>query len=57
LARIEGSTALRTLFETFPNLSLAQNPQWCTVTNLRGRPTLPATIHTKDTNGFVSSRT
>jgi cytochrome P450 len=55
LARIEGITALRALFETFPHLSLTQNPQWCTLTNLRGHPTLPATTHTKETNGLVFS--
>jgi cytochrome P450 len=55
LARVEGITALRALFEAFPDLSLTEKPQWCTLTNLRGHPTLPATTHTKEVNGFVSS--
>jgi cytochrome P450 len=42
LARIEGTIALRALFQTFPDLELTQTPRWCTLTNLRGHPELPA---------------
>jgi cytochrome P450 len=46
LARVEGVTALRTLFDAFPDLGLRESPRWCTLTNLRGYPTLPATLRT-----------
>jgi cytochrome P450 len=36
LARIEGITVLRTLFQTFPDLHLTKSPTWCNLTNLRG---------------------
>lgn len=47
LARVEGITALRALFDAFPELGLRGSPQWCTLTNLRGHPTLPATLRTQ----------
>ena len=48
LARIEGITALRALFDNFPDLRLTEPPRWCTLTNLRGYPTLPAAVHNTD---------
>jgi cytochrome P450 len=49
LARIEGITALRALFNAFPNLQLTETPQWCTLTNLRGHTRLPAVTKPKST--------
>jgi cytochrome P450 len=42
LARIEGVTALRTLFEAYPDLHLAAPPQRRGLVNLRGFTRLPA---------------
>jgi cytochrome P450 len=47
LARIEGLAALRALFQNFPDLQLTQDPQWCTLTNLRGHPALAAATRLK----------
>jgi cytochrome P450 len=44
LARIEGITALRALFDGFPDLTLTGNPQWCELVNLRGYPQLPVRL-------------
>lgn len=48
LARVEGVTALRSLFHAFPDLRLTEAPRWCTLTNLRGHPALPAALHSQD---------
>lgn len=48
LARIEGVTALRALFDNFPDVRLTVPPRWCTLTNLRGYPALPAALHSDD---------
>jgi cytochrome P450 len=42
LARIEGATALRMLFEAFPDLDLAAQPERRGLVNLRGYTRLPA---------------
>ncbi len=44
LARIEGVTALRTLFETFPDLGLTTEPERRGLVNLRGYTRLPAQL-------------
>jgi cytochrome P450 len=44
LARIEGATALRALFETFPNLRLTAPPQRRGLVNLHGYTRLPAQL-------------
>ncbi|MBV8788873.1 MAG: cytochrome P450 [Mycobacterium sp.] len=44
LARIEGATALRALFETFPNLRLTAPPQRRGLINLHGYTRLPAQL-------------
>ena len=44
LARIEGVTALRTLFETFPDLRLTTEPERRGLVNLRGYTRLPAQL-------------
>jgi cytochrome P450 len=44
LARIEGVTALRALFESFPDLRLASAPQPRGLVNLRGFACMPAEI-------------
>ena len=46
LARIEGATALRALFETFPDLELTAPPQPRGLVNLRGFSRLPARLGT-----------
>jgi hypothetical protein len=45
LARIEGATALRALFETFPNLRLTAPPQRRGLVNLHGYTRLPAQLN------------
>ena len=47
LARIEGTTALRALFETFPDLQLTANPQPRGLVNLRGFARLPVNLGTR----------
>ena len=47
LARIEGVTALRALFETFPDLELSAPPQPRGLVNLRGFSRLPARLGTR----------
>jgi cytochrome P450 len=47
LARVEGTIALRALFDAFPDLELTQAPRWCTLTNLRGHPELRADTRLK----------
>jgi cytochrome P450 len=47
LARIEGTTALRALFETFPNLQLTAPPQPRGLVNLRGFARLPVKLGTR----------
>jgi len=44
LARIEGATALRALFEAFPDLELTAPPQPRGLVNLRGFSRLPASL-------------
>jgi cytochrome P450 len=44
LARIEGTTALRALFEAFPDLELAEPPQPRGLVNLRGFSRMPANL-------------
>jgi cytochrome P450 len=44
LARIEGATALRTLFEAFPDLYLTASPRWRRLVNLRGYTELPVQL-------------
>jgi len=44
LARIEGATALRALFETFPDLRLTARPQPRELINLHGYTRLPAQL-------------
>ena len=44
LARIEGATALRALFETFPDLELTAPPQPRGLVNLRGFGRLPVRL-------------
>jgi cytochrome P450 len=48
LARIEGTTALRALFETFPDLQLTAPPQLRGLVNLRGFARLPAKLGTRN---------
>ena len=48
LARIEGTTALRALFETFPNLQLTAPPQPRGLVNLRGFARLPVELGTRN---------
>jgi cytochrome P450 len=48
LARIEGTTALRALFETFPDLQLTAPPQLRGLVNLRGFTRLPAKLGTRN---------
>lgn len=50
LARIEGVTALRTLFEAFPDLQLATAPQPRGLVNLRGFASLPAKLGARRTS-------
>jgi cytochrome P450 len=47
LARIEGATALRALFENFPDLRLTEPPQRRGLVNLRGFSRLPARLGTR----------
>jgi cytochrome P450 len=47
LARIEGATALRALFEAFPDLELTAPPQPRGLVNLRGFSRLPARLGTR----------
>lgn len=49
LARIEGVTALRALFEAFPDLRLAATPQRRGLVNLRGFSKLPAQLGSRRT--------
>jgi cytochrome P450 len=44
LARIEGATALRALFEAFPDLHLTATPHWRGLVNLRGYAGLTAQL-------------
>jgi cytochrome P450 len=48
LARIEGTTALRALFETFPRLQLTATPQPRGLVNLRGFARLPVKLGTRN---------
>jgi cytochrome P450 len=48
LARIEGTTALRALFETFPDLQLTAPPQLRGLVNLRGFARMPAKLGTSN---------
>jgi cytochrome P450 len=48
LARIEGATALRALFETFPDLELAAPPQPRGLVNLRGFSRLPVKLGSRN---------
>jgi hypothetical protein len=48
LARIEGTTALRALFETFPDLQLTASPQPRGLVNLRGFARLPVELGTRN---------
>jgi cytochrome P450 len=48
VARIEGTTALRALFETFPELQLTAPPQLRGLVNLRGFTRLPAKLGTRN---------
>lgn len=47
LARIEGATALRALFESFPDLRLTAPPQPRGLVNLRGFARMPAQLGTR----------
>ena len=47
LARIEGVTALRALFDAFPDLQLIAPPQRRGLVNLRGYTSLPAQLGSK----------
>jgi len=49
LARIEGITALRALFETFPDLQLSGRAQRRGLVNLRGFSRLPVELGTRNT--------
>jgi cytochrome P450 len=49
LARIEGTTALRALFETFPDLRLTAPPQRRGLVNLHGYTQLPAQLGSRRT--------
>jgi cytochrome P450 len=48
LARIEGATALRALFETFPDLALTAPPQPRGLVNLRGFSRLPVRLGSRN---------
>src|SRR6516225_883580 len=48
LARIEGATALRALFETFPDLELTAPPQHRGLVNLRGFSRLPVRLDSRN---------
>lgn len=50
LARIEGATALRMLFETFPDLDLCARPQRRGLVNLRGYARLPVQLGSRKTS-------
>ncbi|MDT5152406.1 MAG: hypothetical protein QOI01_4139 [Mycobacterium sp.] len=47
LARIEGATALRALFEAYPDLRLTEPPQRRGLVNLYGYPRLPVQLHSR----------
>jgi cytochrome P450 len=49
LARAEGTTALRALFEAFPDLQLSGPPQRRGLVNLRGFARLPVELGTRNT--------
>jgi cytochrome P450 len=49
LARIEGTTALRALFETFPDMRLSAPPQRRGLVNLHGYSSLPAQLGSRQT--------
>ncbi|WP_135451426.1 cytochrome P450 [Mycobacterium sp. DL99] len=49
LARIEGATALRALFEAYPDLRLTETPRLRGLVNLHGYVTLPAMLGTRRT--------
>jgi cytochrome P450 len=49
LARVEGTTALRALFEAFPDLALTAPPRRRGLVNLRGFTHLPAQLGTRNT--------
>lgn len=54
LARIEGATALRALFETFPDLRLTAPPQRRELINLHGYLRLPAQLgHRRTTSAIL----
>lgn len=56
LARIEGATALRLLFESFPDLRLSAPPEPRGLVNLRGFARMPAQLGTRsDTSAQVSA--
>lgn len=48
LARIEAATALRALFEHYPDLRVTTPPTWGGLTNLRGHPRLPAAMGSRN---------
>jgi cytochrome P450 len=50
LARIEGTVALRALFDRFPDLSLSAQPQRRGLVNLRGFKSLPVRLGSKRTS-------
>ena len=54
LARIEGTTALRELFETFPELQLTAPPQPRGLVNLRGFTRLPVKLGARSAVGAPS---
>jgi cytochrome P450 len=54
LARVEGTTALRALFETFPDLELSEPPQRRGLVNLRGYTRLPVKLGARSTTSAPS---
>src|SRR5882757_288941 len=52
LARIEGTTALRALFESFPDLRLTAPPDRRGLANLRGFTRMPAQLGSRQTVGL-----
>jgi cytochrome P450 len=54
LARVEGTTALRALFETFPDLELSGPPQRRGLVNLRGYTRLPVKLGARSTTSAPS---
>lgn len=56
LARIEGATALRALFEAYPDLDLAETPKRRGLVNLHGYLRLPARLGSPRTDAAELSR-